>query len=401
MEEYEIFQNKRTDKIYLSRLIEAKTQRVDDEGNIQEIKRPLRIISKIIDINESHKFIKDGKEISLRITSGERQEIKAKFYEDTRGISTLQIQKYTIENGNPHNTYFTFTGREIEQLFYFIKNIALLPIRDNNKARIDDRFLEEIILTKEQALKIIAEHPEIAKEIIENEITKKDIINLGYRKKQLHIFEKLLKEPEYFKETKNNLGLNKRDEDVWQSFFEKNTWILGYGLDFVFNSPLENKKLEQVVSGYSFNSSGKRIDALLKRKGLINSICFAEIKTHKTPLLKRVKTSYRPESWSVSDDTTGGIAQVQKTIQKSIENIKSKTQIKNDEGNLTGEELFLYQPKSFLIIGTLAEFRNEFGINEDKFSSFELFRRNVINPEILTFDELFERAKFIVKSSHK
>lgn len=401
MDQYEIFQNKRTDKIYLSRLIEAKIQIVDKDENIKELKRPLRIISKVIDIKENHKFITNGKEISLRITPGERQEIKAKFYEDTRGVVTLQIQKYTIKSGKPHNTYFTFTGKEIEKLFYFIKNIALLPIRDENKARIDDRFLEEIVLTKEQALKIISEHPEISKEIIENEITKKDIVNLGYRKKQLQVFERLLKEPEYFDEIRISLGTNKRDEDVWQNFFEKNTWILGYGLDFVFNSPLENKKLEQVVSGYSFSSSGKRIDALLKRKGLINSLCFAEIKTHKTLLLKKNKTSYRPESWSVSDHVTGGIAQIQRTIQKSIKNIKSKTQIKNDEGYLTGEELFLYQPKSFLIIGTLAEFSNELGINEDRFSSFELFRRNIINPEILTFDELFERAKFIVKSSHK
>ncbi len=399
MEEYEIFQNKKTDKIYLSRLIEVKTQRVNKEGEVQEVKRPLRIISKILDINENHKFIKDGKEISLRITPGQRQEIKAKFYEDTRGISSLQIQKYTIKSGTPHNTYFTFTGEEIEKLFYFIKNIALLPIKDSKKARIDDRFLEEIILTKAQALKIISEHPEISREIIENEITKKDIVNLGYRKKQLDIFEKLLKDQHYFNKARENLGTNKRDEDVWQSFFEINTWILGYGLDFVFNASLENTKLEQVVSGYSFNSSGKRIDALLKRKGLINSLCFVEIKTHKTALLKKVKVPYRTESWAISEDVAGGLSQVQRTIQKSIENIKTKTQIKNNEGYLSGEEVFLYQPKSFLIIGTLSEFKNEEGINEDKFSSFELFRRNIVNPEVLTFDELFERAKFIVKCS--
>ncbi|MFA6977866.1 MAG: Shedu immune nuclease family protein [Ignavibacteriaceae bacterium] len=398
MEEYEIFQNKRTDKVYLSKLIEVQTRQIDN-GEIQEITRPLRILSKIIDVHENHKFIKDGKEISLRITPGERQEIKAKFYEDTRGVSTLQIQKYSVQSGSPHNTYFTFTGLEIEKLYYFVKNIALLPIKDENKARFDDKFLEEIILTKEQALKIISEHPEIIKEIIENEITKKDIVNLGYRKKQLIIFEKLLHDEDYFLLSKDELGPNKRNEDVWQEFFERNTWILGYGLDFVINSPLEDKKLEQVVSGHSFNSSGKRIDALLKRKGLINSLCFVEIKTQRTPLLKQIKRGYRPESWSASDDLAGGIVQVQKTVQKSIKGINTKIQIKNEMGDLTGEELFLYQPKSFLIIGMLDEFNGEFGINEDKFSSFELFRRNTLNPEILTFDELFERAKYIVKSS--
>ena len=38
----------------------------------------------------------------------------------------------------------------------------------------------------------------------------------------------------------------------------------------------------------------------------------------------------------------------------------------------------------------------ENGINEDKFSSFELFRRNMVNPEIITFDELYERTKNII-----
>jgi hypothetical protein len=94
----------------------------------------------------------------------------------------------------------------------------------------------------------------------------------------------------------------------------------------------------------------------------------------------------------------GGVAQIQKTIQKSIENIRTKTEIKDKNGDLTGEQLYLYQPKSFLIIGTLSQFVVEDKVNEEKFSSFELFRRNLVNPEIITFDELYERAKHIVNN---
>jgi enolase len=46
----------------------------------------------------------------------------------------------------------------------------------------------------------------------------------------------------------------------------------------------------------------------------------------------------------------------------------------------------------------LSEFEGAYGINEDKFSSFELFRKQINNTEIITFDELYERAKHIVKS---
>jgi hypothetical protein len=41
----------------------------------------------------------------------------------------------------------------------------------------------------------------------------------------------------------------------------------------------------------------------------------------------------------------------------------------------------------------------EHGVNQDRHRSFELFRRNTANPEIITFDELFERARFIVRQN--
>jgi hypothetical protein len=161
MEDYEYFENKRSDRIYLSKLIESKSYREGVNGEIQEVIRPLRIISKVIDSQEGHQFIKDGKEISLRITPGGRQEIKAKFYEDTRGITTLTIQKYTTETGIPHQAYFTFVGEEIEKLYNFIRNIPIVPIKDKGSSKIDDGFLQEIVLTKEQALKLLSEQPEL------------------------------------------------------------------------------------------------------------------------------------------------------------------------------------------------------------------------------------------------
>ncbi len=396
MDDYDYFQNKRTDRIYLSRQIAAKTYRKDQTGVVREIVRPLRILSKKMEFQEGHQFIKDGKEVSLRITPGGKQEIVAKFYEDTRGITVLTVQKYTTETGTPHHSYFSFIGNEIAVLYNFIRNIPLLPIKSQEKEKIDDRLLQEIVLSRKQAVDLVARYPDLVQELISSNITSTEIVNLAYRKKQIEAFESLLYKPDYFTQAKEALGTNKRDEDVWQDFFEHNTWIFGYGLDYIFNTQLDDKKLEQVTTGSSVWSAGKRVDALLKSQGIINSLCFAEIKTHKKPLLKETKGAYRPESWAVSDEVAGGISQIQKTVQKAIESIRSKIQLKNIKGELTGEEVYLYHPKAFLIIGSLKEFEGEHGINEDKYSSFELFRRNVTNPEIITFDELFERARHIV-----
>jgi hypothetical protein len=39
--------------------------------------------------------------------------------------------------------------------------------------------------------------------------------------------------------------------------------------------------------------------------------------------------------------------------------------------------------------------------NRDKRATFDIFKKNLHNPEIVTFDELYERAKFIVGVSEK
>lgn len=395
-DEYEYFRNKRMDRVYLSRSLSQKQYRKTDSGEVEEFVRPFRIVSKVIDCAESHEFFREGKQVSLRITGGARQEITAKFYEDTRGVFTLQIQRYTVESGTPHSTYFTFTNDEISTLYNFLRNIEFLPIRDEQSARLDDKFVANLVLTREQAVSLLSSQPDLVEELLRTQVTARDVAELGHRRAQLEAFSQLLTDPAFFESHRVSLGPKKGPEAVWQSFLERNTWIFGYGLNYVFNSALDDAKLEQAVKGHDIAGAGKRVDALLKTQGLISALSFGEIKTHTASLLKQVASPYRRECWQVSDELAGGIAQVQRSVQASLANIRSKTEIKDDSGAPTGETIFLYQPRSFLVIGSLSEFQASQGINEEKYSSFELFRRNITAPEVVTFDELYERAKFIV-----
>lgn len=239
-----------------------------------------------------------------------------------------------------------------------------------------------------------AEFWKIQELIISGKIDVLEIMEISRRKDQLEEFEKLLSDDEYFRE-KQVAG--KGPEFVWQNYFEANPWIFGFGLNYIFNSPLEGKGLEQTVAGYSITGHGKRTDALLHTTGLIQTLCFGEIKTHKKNILKEVSQPYRSESWAISDELAGGIAQVQRTIQKSLMNISEALSIQDDKGYKSKNSIYLYKPKSFLIIGTLDEFRNENGdVHEHKFSSFELFRRSITDIEIITFDELYQRAHALV-----
>jgi hypothetical protein len=49
------------------------------------------------------------------------------------------------------------------------------------------------------------------------------------------------------------------------------------------------------------------------------------------------------------------------------------------------------------VAGSLGEFEAEHGTNLRKFRAFEMFRRNLVAPEVITFDELYHRAKYIVE----
>lgn len=55
------------------------------------------------------------------------------------------------------------------------------------------------------------------------------------------------------------------------------------------------------------------------------------------------------------------------------------------------------RPRSYLIVGSLDELIGDGGgVHHDKFRSFELHRRNLYEPEVLTFDEVLARAEWQV-----
>lgn len=328
----------------------------------------------------------DGLEIHLRTTDKAEQEIKAYFYEDSRNITSLTVQRWMTKSGKPHKEYMVLYGDQLDLLLKFTKALHGIPLNGKGGVKIPlELALQKIDkqeeLNSDNVKKYLHEHPELIKSIIENEIEEGDLVALSYRKKQLEEFKLLL-------------SSNNAQESDWQKFFEKNTWIFGYGLSYIFQTGLNDKKIEQVVSGYDFNSGGKRVDGLLKTAGIINSLCFIEIKTHKTDLLE--SRPYRKGCWAISSELSGAVSQIQNTISLATKNIYDKIQIKNDKGDLTGEEIFNFHPKAFLVVGKLDEFKSDHGVNSDKYRSFELFRKNVFSPEIITFDELYERAKFIV-----
>jgi hypothetical protein len=374
---------------------EGKTYISPSLKSFGDSNRKIRIASKVINSTDSYAFgtIKD--EIVLRYKEGAKTYISAKFIEDNRGVFVLNIQGYSVATDKPHNASFAFIDEEIKTLIEFLKNIQTVQLNNNKPINITDEELKKIIISDKQAKRLFSENQEVFSHLLKSEITKEDIIAVGYRKKQLNVYQRLLDDRDYFEELKRKKDCT--NESLWQKFFEKNKWIFGYGLGYIFLSSLNDKKLEQIVQGHNVNGYGKRVDGLMKTSGIISNMCFVEIKTDNTPLLDN--KAYRAGCWAPSKELAGAVAQIQGTVASAVETLSNKISIQDKEGNLTGEDIFNYVPKSYLVIGNLTEFTNEHGVNKDKYRSFELFRKYTLNPEIITFDELYERAKFIVNSN--
>ncbi|SER68720.1 protein of unknown function [Pseudomonas sp. NFACC02] len=376
------YQNPESGKTYIS-------PQLDSFGDKE---RKVRIATKLIEHPETYAFAKINSELVLRHKDGAKSCITAKFFEDDRKIFVLNIQGYTVATDKPHNASFSFVGEEIGKLVEFLHHVQSMPLEGRGPKKIKDEDLHRLVLSSNQARAMLQDNQELFAEVIKSAVTKEDVIAVGYRKRQLEVFDRLLNDEVYFEKIKASLSC--KDEMLWQRFLEKNPWIFGYGLSYIYASSLDGKKLEQVVQGHSVSNHGKRADGLLKTKGFISSLCFAEIKTHKTPLLQNKQ--YRAGCWAPSNELAGGVCQTQVTVSSAVDSIQAKLAITDESGNPTGEEAFNYMPKSFLVVGSLQEFVSGHGVNQEKYRSFELYRKNTTNPEIITFDELYERARFIV-----
>lgn len=228
-------------------------------------------------------------------------------------------------------------------------------------------------------------------------LTTTELVVAAQRRAALKLFKSLLHDPVAFAEKRNEWRVA-GSEKVWQMFFEMNSWILGYGLLYQFGEALDDRSLEQMVVGYSVEGRGKRVDALMKTLGAVNNLCFVEIKNHETDLLS--KSSYRPGVYQPSSELSGAIAQVQVTVQATVERVRTKLEPIDGEGYMDSGLLFAICPRAMVIIGSLKSFWKEERPNIDMIRSFELYRRNIANPVIITFDELYERARSIVGIEH-
>jgi hypothetical protein len=183
------------------------------------------------------------------------------------------------------------------------------------------------------------------------------------------------------------------DEPRWQDFFEANPWVFGHGLDYRF---LVTTQAQPTYGGTAVTGrGGEKGDFLMATEGDIRFAVLVEIKRPDTELL--AKKQYRNGAWLIGEDLAGGTAQLQANCDRWAKE-GSRTDANRDWAE--SENIATVQPKGILLIGRLVQLEGQTaGEGTTRRESFERFRRSLWNPEVLTYDELLERARFLVNQA--
>lgn len=195
----------------------------------------------------------------------------------------------------------------------------------------------------------------------------------------------LLRRREKLEKFKKGLDEKVADEGKWQNFFEKNKWIFGYGLDYHI---LRQEQAQPHYGGDRVDGTGgQRGDYLTSTMGDLSFIVLVEIKTPVAPLLQGTK-EIRNGAWSLSKELTDAVSQIEANIATWE---KDGSRQDDNKDRFEADNVFTVKPKGIIVIGALSQLDTR-----SKRETFQRFRKSIHGIDILTFDELYERAKFIV-----
>ena len=271
------------DTIFVSKVVEF-------ENSVTKEKKSQRAIRKVFGEEESFEIVKVKGEFILRCSRTGRDQVKVIVHENDNSRMGFVIQKFRGDTGNPYKeSSFSFYDNEFHELLEFLTLVRFIDLSNLNNFKQSLSNLKQKVLVDQdekdlvQAFKTLKgeNRLKLLEQIRDEKLTKEDLDILSGRKSGLETFhEQLYVEKDW-------------NEPQWQSFFQKNTWIFGYGLDYRFLTILQRE-----ASVSSSDLDGKNTvesDFLL---GSTDFTVLVELKRPDTPLFE--SSQNRSRSWKLS-----------------------------------------------------------------------------------------------------
>ncbi|HEY3317516.1 MAG TPA: Shedu immune nuclease family protein [Coriobacteriia bacterium] len=171
-------------------------------------------------------------------------------------------------------------------------------------------------------------------------------------------------------------ALGTRDESAWQEFFKRNEWLLAQA----FAQPVILFRSGATVRPESLARADRQIVDYVYTNALTNNLALVEIKTPDTQLLAvapyRDSGIYRP-----AGDLVGPVSQIC-AYRHNVKQYASTLLRGGMRAALRAD------PQCVVVVGSLGQLDSE-----SKMDSFEQYRRELRNVQVLTFDEVRARAE--------
>lgn len=381
--EVDFFMLRKQSKTYISKVFTF------NERNLERVRQVRMVIE---GSDELHFGEIDGV-MCLRLTGNNRKtQVSALVTQDDKGIKRLTLQTFKSRSGDwieaIEKHEFTFRSGEFTRLISFLSQIEFMDLSNEETFHIED-------ISKKAGPKMIIDASD--RGIIERIRGMPD----AQRNQLLHALQGaltgeeiniLLGRKQGLEEFERHIKIKDWSEHQWQGFFDQHQWVFGYGLDYRVMRQFGREMT--VGRGGSDNQNKPTIDFLMS---FTDYTVLVEIKKPDTPIFKANRGG-RAGTWDFSPDFMSAVSQI---IEQKAEWLSFAQT--GEHYNKSGTEALTTRTrnaKSILVIGSREEFsqaENSRAANVMR-DSFELFRRECRSIDIVTFDELLERAQFITRS---
>lgn len=288
-------------------------------------------------------------------------EIRLTYIISDQKVKGLQVTKLSSSGDVATINLTTLEWEGILQLLQIFSVINVSSIASGSL------ILDKSIIGNEEELQLllntIASDPNGRKKLAEvtanfGLLTPGDIYAIAHKKSQIEIMDKLLNNTEYFQKYKTDKNIGK-EEEVWQQFFQENSWMLGSEVVRV----LEDRHIDEEsisdlpVEGYDG---------------------FLDIVELKLPEVAVWTKDLYPTS------------EITKAIMQCMGYITEYERRMNDGKKLEALGISILKPRINLIIGRSKEW------NEGSRSQFRILNSSFHNITILTYDQVLERANRLI-----
>jgi hypothetical protein len=167
------------------------------------------------------------------------------------------------------------------------------------------------------------------------------------------------------------------DEGAWQGLLMRESWVISQ----IYAEPLVVIKEQAYVGGKSLDNTGGSVVDYLYTNNVSRNALLVEIKTPAAPLLR----TYRGNVMAPSTDLGGGVQQLLQARYSFEEEFRQLVA-------RSSAHLEIVSPHCLLVVGNYSTLTDD-----TERRSFELFRRNARQVDVVTFDELVEKAEQLVR----